>query len=76
MATLMTGDPAPLCVIAGCGHRATASRGLCTRCYSAAKKTVQNGQASWVELERLGLALPPQMGAFKAAFTAALGKKE
>lgn len=45
------------CIIAACQRNAASGmRGLCLKCYSRAKKTVEAGQATWEELERMGLA--------------------
>ena len=49
------------CLVDGCDNEATA-RGLCKRCLAAAAQQVHRKKTSWVELERLGLALPPQDG--------------
>ncbi len=45
------------CLIEKCG-RQVSSRGLCIGCYRAASKLVSSGKTSWMELEKLLLALP------------------
>lgn len=45
------------CLITKCGRTAALDKhGLCLVCYSRAKKAVEAGQATWDDLERLGLA--------------------
>lgn len=43
------------CLIQGCGKR-TQSRGLCSSHYQVAVISVRNGETTWIELERLGMA--------------------
>lgn len=47
------------CLTPGClGRVAPANkRGLCMKCYSTAKKTVESGTTTWDRLEELGLVL-------------------
>ncbi len=57
------------CLTATCkdvaGH--DAYRGLCAKCYSAAKKLVESKQTTWEELENLGLCAD-KTDAFTAEF--------
>lgn len=49
------------CIISGCPAKAAANmRGLCMRCYSRAKKKVEAGETTWLELEQLLLARPAE----------------
>lgn len=48
------------CITRGCGKKVRC-RGVCESCYFALRKAVKLGKVSgWRELERMGLALPPQ----------------
>lgn len=59
------------CRTAKCTGTAFANgRGLCMRCYSKAKKLVEDGQFTWKKLEDLGMVDEP-----KDAFTEALEAK-
>lgn len=45
------------CLVSACRNgEGNGLRGLCMKCYSAAKKKVEAGEISWEELEDLGLA--------------------
>lgn len=46
-----------VCLTKGCGAQARA-RGLCERCYAAARRTVRRGDTSWRKLEARGMAAP------------------
>lgn len=46
------------CVVRGCGKEASGSRGMCQACYMAAWRRVNDGETSWPELEKKGLAKP------------------
>lgn len=45
------------CMTSGCfGKAAPANgRGLCMKCYSTAKRAVENGKTTWEKMEELGL---------------------
>lgn len=44
-------------------------KGLCMKCYSAAKKMVEEGKTSWEELASMGLAIAPaSLTQFEKAF--------
>ena len=45
------------CLIENCEGKESV-RGLCARCYQAARLVVKFGETEWVDLELLGLALP------------------
>lgn len=46
-------------------------KGLCMKCYSVAKKMVQDGETTWEELSRMGLV--EEVSPFRVAY---LEKKE
>lgn len=47
----------PTCLALNCSKEpAVNCRGLCMKCYSAAKKLVTNGNTTWEALEEMGLA--------------------
>jgi hypothetical protein len=64
------------CIIANCTYPQAPAlkRGLCMRCYSSAKVTVEAGGVTWDELVGLGLALSTTE-AGGDPFTVALNKK-
>ena len=49
----------PQCIVPDCTNKATC-RGMCSKCYSAASALVKDSKATWGEMEKLGLALPPK----------------
>ena len=53
------------CKIAGCSQNSM-RRGLCSSCYSRARKCVKKLKTSWSELESLGLAVPATYGRVEA----------
>jgi hypothetical protein len=70
--------PGEVCLVDGCGREANI-RGLCSRCYTAARKLVNEKKTTWETLEEAGLAKPLGGGArgvFGQAFTKALGGDE
>ena len=58
------------CLVPECGNLAK-WKGLCTTCYSEAKKLVETGQESWEHLASVGLAETN-----KSAFARALESKK
>lgn len=47
------------CLAPGCEAKAGNPRdykGLCVKCYSAAKRMVESGESTWEELQRMSLA--------------------
>lgn len=47
------------CLIKGCyGKAACNCRGLCLKCYTSAKKKVDDGEVTWEKLVEVGLAAP------------------
>lgn len=56
------------CLTPSCGQMPAAScKGLCMKCYSAAKKLVTGGQTTWEQLADMGLA-EHMVDAFTAEF--------
>jgi hypothetical protein len=47
------------CMIDGCGKKKTYSRGICQGCYASFSRLVHSREATWEELEDLGLCNPP-----------------
>lgn len=63
------------CLTKNCrGFAAADCRGLCMKCYSQAKKLVQDGKTSWDELESMGLATPKAGTPFLDQFNASKKK--
>lgn len=58
------------CLTSECNAAVTNSdfKGLCLKCYSAAKKKVASGETTWEELEALGLVMSKDETPFEAAF--------
>ena len=66
-----------LCLIKNCKEVVT-SRGLCNKCYNIASGHVLDGDTSWEELEKMGLARKTirRSTAFNEAYYAKVGKKK
>ena len=47
------------CAVPECAKEAK-WKGLCQTCYGCAKSMIDNGETTWEELERMGLALIPK----------------
>jgi hypothetical protein len=64
-----------LCLTPKCDHIAAADcRGLCLKCYSAAKKLVESNRTTWEDLENMNLVRPKSSGSlFIDAFEKRLG---
>lgn len=46
-----------VCRVPGC-EKPAATRGICTKCYSAIKRNISRGNTTWEEVIEAGLALP------------------
>ena len=62
-----------LCLIKGCGKE-KASRGLCSKCYTAACRIVNDGQATWEFLVSKGLARKSKTEESRSGFMTAFRK--
>lgn len=66
------------CMTEGC-KRPSKTRGVCGQCYSNARVLILNGDATWKELESIGLVRPAHdqhtKNLFRAAFLAAIEKQ-
>lgn len=50
-------------------------RGLCLKCYSSAKKMVEGGKSTWIELADMGLCTGGPQSEFERAFAEAKSKQ-
>lgn len=62
----------PVCKNPKCGNlQARGMKGLCMKCYSAAKKLVEKGETSWGELAGMGMCeMPVEPTDFASVFRA------
>ncbi len=71
----MTVKKGEKCLTPKCG-RFVSGRGICAACHYAASNLVKSQQATWEELEALGLCLPKKGTLFTKAFLEAKAKKQ
>ena len=62
-----------MCLIPKCDRTDVSARGLCSRCYTAARHAVKRGEASWQQLEEHGLCLSATSVSSQGVFRQALG---
>ena len=61
-----------MCLIPKCDRTDVSARGLCSRCYTAARHAVKRGEASWQQLEERGLCLSATSMSSQGVFRQAL----
>jgi len=64
------------CIVKQCDATNISGRGLCMKCYYAARNLIRTGKTSWEELQRMGLARAPRAKLAASPLVVAFAKKK